>query len=47
MLHRSFTARIDACGFESYSFECQQCDATLAGTIDPLDDELLLSLLET
>jgi len=46
-LHRSATPRIDACGFESYSFRCEECGATLAGMFDPQDDELLVSLLET
>ena len=35
--------RIDACGFESYSFECKECGAALAGIVDPFDDTLLLS----
>jgi hypothetical protein len=43
---RTSTPRIDACGFESYSFECHECGARLAGIIDPLDDELLLSELD-
>ncbi len=34
---------IDACGFESYSFECVECDSALTGIIDPYDDALLLS----
>ena len=40
---RTSTPPIDACGFESYSVECHECGARLAGIIDPLDDELLLS----
>jgi hypothetical protein len=40
---RSRTPHIDACGFESYSFECGECDALLAGIIDPYDEALLLS----
>ena len=40
---RTSTPRIDACGFKSYSLECHECGARLAGIIDPLDDELLLS----
>jgi hypothetical protein len=35
--------RIDECGFESRSFECEKCGATLAGVIDPFDETLLLS----
>jgi len=34
---------IDACGFESYSFECVVCDSALTGIIDPYDEALLLS----
>jgi len=34
---------IDACGFESYRFECSQCRAVLAGIIDPADEKLLLA----
>jgi hypothetical protein len=43
---RTSTPRIDACGFESYSLECHECGARLAGIIDSLDDELLLSELD-
>jgi hypothetical protein len=42
---RTGTPRIDACGFESYSLECHECGARLAGIIDPLDDELLVTPL--
>jgi MYXO-CTERM domain-containing protein len=45
-VYRPPTPRIDACGFESYSFECERCGAMLAGIIDPQDDALLVSLLE-
>jgi hypothetical protein len=38
---------MDSCGFESYSLECDQCGAQLVGVIDPLDDQLLLSELES
>jgi hypothetical protein len=44
ILHRSRTPRIDACGFESYDFGCQECGAPLAGIIDPYDDAALLSV---
>lgn len=37
---------IDTCGFESYSFRCECCGSAIAGIINPLDDELLVSLLE-
>jgi len=42
----SRTPNIDACGFESYSLECDECGARLAGIIDPRDNALLLSELE-
>ncbi len=38
---------MDSCGFESYSLECDQCGVQLVGVIDPLDDRLLLSELES
>ena len=41
--HRSGTPRFDACGFESYSFDCQQCGAELGGIVDPSDDRLLIT----
>jgi uncharacterized protein YbaR (Trm112 family) len=41
--HRHSTPHIDACGFESYSLECEKCGAAFAGIVDPLDDTLLLS----
>jgi hypothetical protein len=34
---------IDACGFESYRMQCDECRRELAGIIDPADDMLLLS----
>jgi len=40
---RSDTPHIDTCGFESYSLECRECGAPVAGIIDPSDDALLLS----
>jgi hypothetical protein len=40
---RSSHPDIDACGFESYRLECQECGATLGGIIDPVDNALLLS----
>jgi hypothetical protein len=44
MFCRSSTPRIDACGFESYSLECKECGAPLAGIIDPYDEALLFSV---
>jgi hypothetical protein len=37
---------IDRCGFELHSFRCEWCASYLAGVIDPIDDELVISLLE-
>jgi hypothetical protein len=45
-LLRSSIPQIDSCGFESYSFQCESCKSSLAGIIDPMDEELLVSLLE-
>src|SRR5215813_13260058 len=45
-LLRSSIPQIDSCGFESYSFQSQSCKSSLAGIIDPLDEELLVSLSE-
>ena len=47
MFHRSSFPLMDSCGFESYSLECDQCGVQLVGVIDPLDDRLLLSELES
>ena len=33
---------IDACGFESYTFACKECGASLSGIVDPFDDALLI-----
>ena len=43
---RTKNPQIDSCGFESYSFQCESCKRSLAGIIDPLDKELLVSLSE-
>ena len=43
---RTVFPHIDTCGFESYSFRCECCGSAIAGIINPLDDELLVSLLE-
>ena len=45
-LLRSSIPQIDSCGFESYSFQCESCKSSLAGIIDPMDEELLVSLIE-
>jgi hypothetical protein len=46
-LLRSSIAQIDSCGFESYPFQCESCKSSLVGIIDPMDEELLVSLLES
>jgi hypothetical protein len=43
---RAAFPHIDTCGFESYSFWCECCGSAIAGIINPLDDGLLVSLLE-
>jgi len=43
---RTAFPHIDTCGFESYSFQCECCGSAIAGIINPLDDEFLVSLLE-
>jgi hypothetical protein len=40
---RSAEPFIDACGFESYTLECNECGASLAGIVDPDDETLLIS----
>jgi len=40
---RSSAPDIDACGFESYHFNCETCGASLVGIVDPADDALLIS----
>jgi hypothetical protein len=44
--YRTPFPHIDTCGFESYSFQCECCGSAIAGIINPLDDELLVSLIE-
>ena len=46
-LQRSSVPLMDSCGFEGYSLECDQCGAKLVAIIDPLDDQSLLSELES
>jgi hypothetical protein len=41
------TPRIDACGFESCALECRKCGTQLSGIVDPYDEALLVSILET
>ena len=43
---RTAFPHIDTFGFESHSFRCECCGSAIAGIINPLDDELLVSLLE-
>ena len=42
-LLRSSIPQIDSCGLESYFFQCEACKSSLAGIIDPMDEELLVS----
>jgi len=44
---RTTYPQIDSGGFESYSFQCKRCKSSLAGIIDPINDELLVSLSES
>jgi hypothetical protein len=43
LFYAASMAQFDASGFESYELECCQCGTSLAGIVDPYDDELLLS----
>jgi hypothetical protein len=43
---RGFQPHIDRCGFESHSFRCGWCSSYLGGVVDPIDDELVVYLLE-
>jgi hypothetical protein len=40
---RSENAAIDACGFETYTFACEECGASLSAIVDPLDETLLIT----
>jgi hypothetical protein len=40
---RSNAGHVDECGFEIYRLTCKECQAPLAGIVDPADDTLLLS----
>ena len=43
---RAAPPHIDSCGFESHSFRCEWCASYLVGIIDPIDGDLVVSLLE-
>jgi len=45
VFERSRTPQIDSSGFETCRLDCTQCEAPLAGVIDPYDDAVLLSAL--
>jgi len=45
ILRRPNIAHIDSCGFESHSFRCERCAGFLAGIVDPIDGEFLMSLI--
>jgi hypothetical protein len=44
VFHRAKFPRLDSAGFETYSFQCQGCGASIVGIIDPFDGKLLLSV---
>jgi hypothetical protein len=46
MFFRNRNPQIDSCGFESYSFRCNGCASYLGGIIDPMNEQLLVSLSE-
>jgi hypothetical protein len=43
---RSLNPKIDSSGFETYGFSCGCCKSSLGGIVDPIDDTLLISMLE-
>jgi hypothetical protein len=43
---RDRNPQVDRCGFETYSFRCDACGTSFAGLVDPISDELLVSLSE-
>jgi hypothetical protein len=45
VFQRSGTPEIDSSGFETCRLDCTQCEASLAGVIDPYDDAVLLSVV--
>ena len=45
-LFRATIPQIDSCGFESYFFQCESCKSPLAGIIEPIEETLVVSLLE-
>jgi hypothetical protein len=46
LFRRARQARFDSHGFESYELDCKFCGVSLAGVIDPLEGELILSVVE-
>ena len=44
-LLRTSIPQIDSCGFESCFFQCESCKSSLAGVIDPMNEELFVSLI--
>ena len=38
---------ISASGLEEYHLNCQRCGIALVGIVDPVDDELLISVLKS
>jgi hypothetical protein len=43
---RARPSHFDGHGFENYELDCEFCGASLVGIIDPLEGELILSLVE-
>jgi hypothetical protein len=43
---RGGSPKLDSCGFESHRLDCPECDGKLAAIVDPLDDALIVSLLD-
>jgi hypothetical protein len=46
LFRRARPSHFDSHGFESYELDCEFCGASLAGIIDPLEGELILSVVE-
>jgi hypothetical protein len=46
LFRRSCGPSIDGCGFESYRLDCPECDATVAGIVDPFDDTLMVCVFD-
>jgi hypothetical protein len=47
VVQRTLTPHIDSSGFENYVLKCNQCKEWLICIIDPYDDTLLLTEIES